>query len=180
MQEIWKKIPNWEFYEVSNLGNVRTSIRVNRNSKHGNLREVKTSRMSKNNGYRVFCISDGNGNRKTMSLHRAILMSFVGVPEEEKIVARHIDGNSHNNTLENLCWGTYSENQLDAVNHGTSHLLKVKGENVHGSKLTKSDVIEILSLRGVLSERKIAEKYGVKQSSINKILNRQTWRHINV
>ena len=33
---------------------------------------------------------------------------------------RHLDGDKLNNAAENLCWGTRSENNLDAVAHGTN------------------------------------------------------------
>ena len=44
-------------------------------------------------------------------VHRAILEAFVGVSEGS--YALHWDDNPLNNTLENLRWGTASENAYD-------------------------------------------------------------------
>lgn len=36
-------------------------------------------------------------------------------------MCRHLNGNPYDNRLENLAWGTPSENMLDKVRHGTHH-----------------------------------------------------------
>jgi HNH endonuclease len=47
-------------------------------------------------------------------LHRSVLESFVPNPENKKEV-NHINGNKHDNRLENLEWATRSENMLHSV-----------------------------------------------------------------
>ncbi len=49
-------------------------------------------------------------------VHVIVLLAFRGPPEEGQ-VCRHLDGNPANNHLENLAWGTRSENAHDAIKH---------------------------------------------------------------
>lgn len=50
-----------------------------------------------------------------------MLTAFVG-PRPDGMVTCHNDGNPANNNLSNLRWDTQSNNQLDAVKHGTHPL----------------------------------------------------------
>lgn len=63
-----------------------------------------------------------NGKTRCEKIHRLVLESFVG-PCPLGNECRHLNGNPMDNRLDNLKWGTRSENQLDAVQHGTSSLL---------------------------------------------------------
>ena len=56
----------------------------------------------------------------TRLVHRLVLEAFVG-PRPEGMVARHLNGDPGDNRLENLAWGTQSENNYDKVRHGTHH-----------------------------------------------------------
>jgi len=47
-------------------------------------------------------------------------MAFRGLPKPGE-VCRHLNGNPHDNRLDNLSWGTPSENMLDKARHGTHH-----------------------------------------------------------
>ena len=57
--------------------------------------------------------------------------------------------------------------------------ISARGENCPHSKLTEIEVIEIREkLRLGISQRQIANDYGVKQTSISAINSRKTWKHI--
>ena len=100
----------------------------------------------------------------------------------------NLDGNPQNNKLDNLQWGTASENQLDKIAHGTSNhgLTYNQGENQGLHKLTGKQVLEIRRLYALIlssgqkqySQRKLASMFGVQQPTIKNIVNRKTWRHI--
>lgn len=47
--------------------------------------------------------------------------------------------------------------------------------NLHDRKLTEEQVLEIFSLKGKLTQNQLAEKYGVKPSTINNIHNGYRW-----
>jgi len=117
-------------------------------------------------------------------ISRIVLETFVGrCPKGWQ--CRHLDGNPLNNNLNNLKWGTRSENQMDRLRHGTDH----RGEKHGMSKLKKEDVFEIRklayeNLKTFQSRRKkdlgsgykkIAKKFGVLPSTIGHVVRRSTW-----
>lgn len=104
------------FYEVSDYGRVRSIDRVV-NTGHGAKRHIK-GRILKllltNHGYQVINLS-ANSVTQQKTVHRLVLESFTG-PHGELYV-RHKDGNSANNKLSNLEWGTHRENMDDQMSH---------------------------------------------------------------
>lgn len=107
-EEIWRPIPGYAAqYEVSNHGRVR-SLR------HGKVRVL--SCWATATGHLKVRV----GGRKTNGkyVHQLVLLAFVG-PRPEGMVTRHLDGNPADNRPQNLAWGTQSENNYDAVRHGT-------------------------------------------------------------
>ena len=58
----------------------------------------------------------GRGNSRCV--HELVLLAFVGA-KPPKHECRHLNGDPADNRLENLAWGTRSENIKDAVAHGT-------------------------------------------------------------
>jgi hypothetical protein len=116
----------------------------------------------------------GGGLINTGKVHQLILEAFVG-PCPPGMECRHKDGNPTNNRLENLAWGTRTENIADRVAHGTSN----RGERSGKAKLTESQVIEIRRLRSMgMVCREIGLMYGVHPSTISGIVLRYKWRHI--
>jgi len=55
------------------------------------------------------------------------LETSVG-PCPEGHVTRHLNGDPTDNRLENLRWGTRSENQRDSVKHGTTGAYRMSAE----------------------------------------------------
>ena len=107
MSEIWKPIPGYEgLYEVSDQGRVKS------------YRRYPEGRL-----LRPGCMSGGHvsvslGIKNSLCVHALVLLAFVG-PPPEKHECRHLNGNPSDNRLENLRWGTRSENIADAIRHGT-------------------------------------------------------------
>lgn len=121
-------------------------------------------------GYRTWT---GYLNRKahTKVVHRTILELFVG-PCPEGMVARHLNGVSHDNRVTNLAWGTKAENEADKIVHGT-----VRRGSAHGqARLTESQVLAIRRDPRLL--RVIAEEYGVSMSAIHHITSGRRWEHV--
>jgi hypothetical protein len=107
MQEIWKSIPGYEgCYEISDQGQVRSFQRYPQG------RILRPGRMPSGH----LSVALGRGN--SQCVHKLVLLAFVGVAPD-KHECRHLNGNPADNRLENLCWGTRSENINDAVRHGT-------------------------------------------------------------
>ena len=117
--EIWRPVLGQEGrYEVSSHGRVKTLARMGIR-KDGSKSPV-TERIRKliidETGYALVSFPTPNGPRQRF-VHRVVLEAFVG-PRPEGMECRHLDGNPLNNRLENLCWGTPSENAWDRVHHG--------------------------------------------------------------
>ena len=55
-----------------------------------------------------------------------------------------------------------------------------RGENIANSKLTNNQVLDIRKeyIKGYVSQKEIASKYGVSSSIISDIINRKSWKHI--
>lgn len=107
MIKIWKDIPKYEGkYQVSNFGDVRSYCRSN------TPKILKPGRMPQGH----LSVALGRGNSRCV--HELVLLAFVG-EKPHKHECRHLNGNPADNRLENLAWGTRSENIKDAVAHGT-------------------------------------------------------------
>lgn len=65
--------------------------------------------------YLVVNLTDANRKVKHMRVHRAVLMAFNPVEGMEHLDANHLDEDTRNNKLSNLCWMTRKEN----INYGT-------------------------------------------------------------
>jgi len=114
-------------------------------------------------------------------VHTAVLETHTGKCPENK-ECRHLNGNPADNRLENLRWGTRSENQKDSVRHGTSKALTLdnRGEKNGMSKLTESDVKRIIwcYFKEGLTGYRIAKCYNLSMSGVYNILRKKRWAHV--
>lgn len=161
--EQWKPVVGFErFYEVSNLGRVR--------SLHwGAPRMLADVRSS--SGYMVVSLR-GNGNRSGVrEVHRLVLEAFVGLP---KLGQEACHGNAvrHDNRLENLRWGTRAENLRDMDAHGN----RVRGEGIHNARLTEAMVRQIRA--SVEDDAIVAERLGVPKQCVYRVRKGISWRHV--
>lgn len=109
---------------------------------------------------------------KSRRVHRLVLEAFVGL-SPSGAVTRHLNGDSRDNRIENLAWGTRLENHRDMLDHGTSP----RGERHGQAKLNVRKVREARRLLGLnVSQTEVARKLNVSVSAINQIANRRTWK----
>ena len=119
--EEWRAVPGFDWYEVSSLGRLRSwAPRKHR----GKLVVPTKPRLKKlSNGasgnYLYTSLSNGNGKCIRRNIHSLVLESFVS-QKPEGSVARHLNGNSMDNRLVNLSWGSEQENAEDRSAHGVS------------------------------------------------------------
>ncbi len=122
---------------------------------------------------------NGKRQRATRHVHTLMLTAFVG-PRPANFECRHLDGNPTNNRLENLAWGTRSENQCDAVRHGTHVTIRRPGITHPCHKLTEAQVRMVPKLQAKgLFQWQIAERLGVSQTAVSKILRGYRWKHLS-
>lgn len=178
MEEIWKPIKGYEsFYEVSNLGRVRSLDRIAK-TKAGVIKPTKGKLLSltlKNNYYIsvMLCVKD---QRKRFHVHRLVADAFVKKIPGKNLV-NHINGVKDDNRFENLEWVDYSEN----AQHAIKTKLTPIGEESTSSKLTEKKVKAIRRLFRInpfFNRKRIAQKLGVGDTTIHKIIRNQRWKHI--
>lgn len=121
--EEWRPVVGWEpFYEVSNLGNVRSRDRATTDV-IGRTRRFRGQALSPvvnpQTGRREVKLK-GGGRRVTRTVYPMVLEAFVG-PRPVGLHACHDDGDQQNDRLSNLRWDSRSGNMLDVVRHGRHH-----------------------------------------------------------
>lgn len=112
--EAWKDVIGYEgIYQVSNTGKVKR-IGAYKNQ-HG--REWISNRIlkpaTKSNGYMFVGLSKDN-KVSSKHIHRLVAEAFIPNPFNKPTV-NHKDGNKSNNTVENLEWVTYLENNMHSI-----------------------------------------------------------------
>ena len=157
--EVWKpvEIPEYaHLYEISDHGRVR---RTNgkmcspwARNQHGHL---AIGLWSKN-------------KQKTIYVHKLVVLTFIGEAPSSKHEIRHLDGDHRNNHVNNLAWGTSSENTKDCRKHGRMPI----GNKHKNTKISDEDLPKIFELRKQgLTQEAIAFIFGVHRVHIGDILN---------
>jgi hypothetical protein len=174
--EVWKAIPDFPGYQVSDHGRVRSFWKVGQrkwylvNSPQRIMRPAPTSC-----GYlRLSLFREGKDFSR--HLHFLVLLSFIGPRPNKDYQCCHNDGNRKNNFLINLRYDTRKNNEDDKLIHNTLTI----GEHNGCSKLTENQIIEIRKIKQEinLSNKAIASIFNVCRENIGMIVRRQTWKHI--
>lgn len=180
--EIWKGIPGFgNNYEASSLGRVRVKDRVIEkrcflNSKKGSLVKQnykgKILHPAKSDYLGHLTVIFGIGGKDcSMSVHRLVLLAFVGEPKDGQVCC-HGNGIASDNRIENLRWDSQFENNQDRKKHGTY----AQGSKHHMAKLTDEDILEIR--KSGMKFGDVAKQYGISKSQAHRICTRQSWAHI--
>jgi len=175
--EKWKVISDYSNYEVSNRGRVRSVLRLSKYRGRDRWSFGKIRKLCKTTfGYPAVALSK-DGRKQLLTVHRLVLKAFRGPPPAPGMVCRHLDGDTLNNRLANLVWGTYKENSDDMKRHGTSRAV---GETNPTAKLTEKQVLKIRKLyaTGEYTMISIATAYGVTKVCVLLIVHRRRWTHI--
>ena len=183
--EIWKEIPDFPGYEVSDQGRVRSFLRMVGKGQ-GAGKGVRST--LDHNPQRILSPITSTGylrvglykskQRFERDIHSLILIAFVG-PCPPGLEACHNDGIPANCFLSNLRWDTKSANSIDSLRHGTHAGLRNKGMANPMVKLTDGQVWEIRELyfHGHL-QKNIAKMFSVAQQTISNIIRHRRWRHL--
>lgn len=119
LKEVWKDIKEYEgYYEVSNLGNVRSKERYVKTGGGGKRlisSKIKNPFLNKRGYLRVQLFK--NNRKKNFRVHRLVAQAFIENPEN-KLEINHKNLNKKDNIVSNLEWVTGEENRLhyDALN----------------------------------------------------------------
>ena len=94
--EIWKEINGFSKYEISNIGNLK------------NKYSQKILKPCIKSGYLATSLTDNNGIRKNVKIHRLVALNFIPNVENKETV-NHINHNRLDNNIKNLEWMTTTE-----------------------------------------------------------------------
>jgi hypothetical protein len=150
--ENWKTIKDYENYQISNLGNVK-SLNYNKSNKEKLLK----IRLLKSGYCRVYLCK--NGKARDFYIHRLVAINFL-LKKDKDIQVNHIDGNKSNNNIKNLEWCSQSENMIHSYKIGLNKF----GEENCKSKLKNIDVLEIKNSN--LPYPKLSKLFNVSKSLI--------------
>ena len=106
MKEIWRTIKDFQMYEISTFGRVK-SLYTNKI-----LKSYKSSKSAK--GYYMQVSLYKNHKKHKENIHRLVANTFIPNPNNYPII-NHKDENPSNNYIDNLEWCTYKYN----CNYGT-------------------------------------------------------------
>ena len=113
-------------------------------------------------------------NGRVMKLHRYIMEEYLSRSLDSWEVVHHINGDPHDNRLENLgltCKG----------GHASCHanFMQFCGERNVNAKLTAPDVVLIRRLNASgWHYKELAEEFGVIWNTVRKVCKREIWKHV--
>lgn len=162
--EAWKEITDYNGYEVSNHGRVKSL------PKHLKNTIILHHAIDKDGYHRV--VIRKNKKPETWGVHQLVATFFIK-NDENKPQVNHKDNIKSNNHLDNLEWATNLENQRHAWSNGfkTSFPKPTR-------KLSKETVDAIRELSGTMMQKEIAAKFGVGFRLISKIINKTENRYV--
>lgn len=126
---MWKPVVGYEgLYEVSDDGFIRSLDRIvyggrwsetDKRFARGQILSESLRGSKEGNKYPSVSLCRDGESKILRPVHQLVLEAFVG-PRPSDMLALHKDGNRYNCKADNLYWGTQSQNQHDAIKHGTS------------------------------------------------------------
>jgi hypothetical protein len=141
--EQWRQIPEYD-YEASSLGRIRN-------------RHKRILKLQRKGDY--LCVSLRlNGESKSHLVHRLVAYAFIDF--DHALQVNHINGDKHDNRIENLEPVTPSQNVL--------HAKRV----LHKSKLTEQDLIWISFLSRYWSKERIALAFDTTKNAVTSAIRR--------
>lgn len=118
------------------------------------------------------------GKYKRKLVHRLVAQTFNPVDDMDNKQINHIDGDKHNNNIENLEWCSLAENMKHAWTTGLCANSAPTGNKAHHHKLTEEQVKELKEDYYIYHMRivDITKKYNISRSTFYQIKNGITWK----
>lgn len=173
-----REIPNCQGYRVTHDGLVWTCWRT-RPAIQGSGRflssvwKIKVATAAKRTGHLSVELRRNSLRPRKFLIHRLVLELFVG-PCPAGMEGCHKDGDTSNNTLANLYWGTREQNWEDRRRHG--RVTRMLGTRNGNAKLTEDAVLLIRKKIGKQSQASIAREFGISKSTMSQIASGKTWK----
>lgn len=162
--EEWRVVEDFEEYEVSSFGRVRSNRSTNS--------KILTGTITKFGYVAVILRKSGNSHPHRRLVHRLVALAFLPKPPNLYTEVAHNNGNPGDNHVSNLRWALHSENQLDMRKHGTMQ----DGERCVTAKITEEQAREIARRAKIRGQgRKLSQEFGLSPAQISRIKNGQRW-----
>lgn len=157
----WKILKQNENYSVNVYGEI----------KNNTTGKIKKPILNKKNGYYYVDLYKNN-KRTKYPIYRLVAENFIPNPENKPVVD-HKDGNRQNNSINNLRWATYSENnsrfntigvrsQKVKVSHYVEKRKKRGGGHEAWLNIDNTMIFDSIT--------KVAEYFNLSLSSISQLL----------
>lgn len=122
-------------------------------------------------------------NGKTVFASRAAWIIHRGDPGDAFVLHSCNGGSGATGciNLRHLYLGDRSQNGRDASAAGNSPLPHLRGEDVHCATLDEDQVREIRRrwATGLVTQKALAEEYGVSRALMSLLINRKRWKHVD-
>jgi hypothetical protein len=163
MIEEYKKLREYPMYRIYNTGKI-----------YSEFSKKFLKRFDDNSGYLQVTLFKGkNLGRKTIKVHILVAKAFLPNPNNLPEV-NHKNCNKCDNRVSNLEWVSKKENMLHASKYSYNNREAL-------SPLTKEKVLLIPTLLSKgFSIKLISTLYNVGHITIRNIIQRKTWKHLNL
>jgi hypothetical protein len=148
--QIFLPIPDLPNHEISISGDVR-------NKQTGHFLKLYIRKSSVR--YYVLCYIG--------RIHRLLMSALSGRTLSRQELVRHVNGDSFDNSPDNLKVGTARSNAIDKIL-----------SNTNGRLLRNSQIREIRRLAQTHTRREIALLFGVSAAHVGRIITRKRWSNL--
>lgn len=159
------KIKGFKNYSINEEGQVRNDI----------TNQIKKAHVNKKNNYYIVDLWENNVSYKR-AIHRLLGETFIPNPDNKPTID-HIDGNRHNNSLDNLRWATYSEQNSRFNTNGvrSEKIIVTRYDEIRnkrgGGHLDWGNVIEKKEFESITE---VAKYFDLTISNISQLLKNGT------
>lgn len=169
-KEVWKTIPGYPHYQVSDKGRVRSldrTIKMSRGGKYNTIYEktIKGQLLKPGRNTKQGHVTVSLGRYNSINVHRLVMLAFKGQCPKGKEVL-HINGKADDNRLINLRYGTRSENNRDISRHGKRKITEAIAKKVKYGTFKKGELA------------RLAKELGVGRNCLSNIRGGWTWKWV--
>lgn len=117
-----------------------------------------------------------HGHRRRILVHALVTAAFIG-PRPPGLIVRHGPAGQFANSLPNLCYGTYSQNNgEDKHRDGTAMLGEANFRAILTEEMVREARTRHAQRQGTYES--LAAEYGVCFNTIRLAITRKTWKHV--